>query len=189
MTGEEVEPTVVSPALLRERPLPAVGSVADKDQRGQVVVVGGSDQTPGGVLLAGLAALRAGAGKLQIATSAPVAPSLAVAVPESRVVSLPQSASGALEPTAALGELLGSADAVLVGTGALSPAAVDGLFRFVVAALGERTAIVVDAGALPVLAEDPGLLRPVASRAVVMPNAVEASVLLDIDGDELGEDG
>jgi len=62
------------------------------------------------------------------------------------------------------------------------------LFRFVVAALGERTAIVVDAGALPVLAEDPGLLRPVASRAVVMPNAVEASVLLDIDGDELGED-
>lgn len=52
--------------LLRSMPLPHPGDSADKDGRGRVLVIGGSVEVPGAVLLAGTAALRAGAGKLQI---------------------------------------------------------------------------------------------------------------------------
>ena len=51
-----------------------------------MLVVGGSALVPGAILLAGVAALRAGAGKLQLATVARVAPALGVAVPEALVV-------------------------------------------------------------------------------------------------------
>src|SRR4051812_50128644 len=61
----------VTPALLRGWPLPPPGD--DKHDRGSVLVVGGAAQTPGAAMLAGLAALRAGAGKLQLAVAAPVA--------------------------------------------------------------------------------------------------------------------
>src|SRR5947207_2773589 len=56
-------------AALRSMPLPSnVGD--DKVTRGTTMVIGGSAQTVGAVLLAGIAALRVGAGRLQIATDA-----------------------------------------------------------------------------------------------------------------------
>ena len=55
--------TEVTPALLREWPLPGPGG--GKEGRGRAVVVGGSVETPGAVLLAAEATLRVGAGKLQ----------------------------------------------------------------------------------------------------------------------------
>ena len=69
-------------AALRAHPLPDDGE-ADKHGRGTVLVVGGSGRTPGAVILAGRAALRIGAGRLQLVTSADVAAAVAVAVPES----------------------------------------------------------------------------------------------------------
>lgn len=176
---------VVTPALLRERPLPSVSGTTDKGTRGRVLVVGGGDETPGAVLLAGVAALRAGAGKLQLATSAAVATGLALAVPEARVVALPAGRAGSLgaEAAEAAGDLVRRADAVLVGTGALDPDASGALLRGIVPALGPETALVVDAGALPVLADDPGLLAPVRGRTVLIPNEVEAGVVL---GDDAG---
>ena len=67
---------VISPALLRKWALPGAGG--SKHARGHVVVVGGSAATPGAVLLAGLAALRVGAGVLALAVPEPVAVPLAV---------------------------------------------------------------------------------------------------------------
>src|SRR5918912_3825479 len=91
---------VVTPALLRDWPLPPPGE--DKRDRGSVLVVGGAARTPGAVLLAGLAALRAGAGKLQLAVAAAAAPALAVAVPEALVLPLPtDETSGSIQPEAA----------------------------------------------------------------------------------------
>ena len=55
----------VTPALLRAWPLPDGGS--GKDDRGSVLVIGGARKTPGAALLAGVAALRAGAGRLTLA--------------------------------------------------------------------------------------------------------------------------
>ena len=84
-----------------ELPLPQHDEGASKHDRGSVLVVGGSRQTPGAALLAGIAALRVGAGRLQIATASSVAVQLAVAVPESLVRGLPETPGGALAPAGA----------------------------------------------------------------------------------------
>ena len=60
--------TAVTIELLRQMALPQPGQDSDKDDRGRVLVLAGSPEVPGAALLAGLAALRAGAGKLQIGT-------------------------------------------------------------------------------------------------------------------------
>ena len=56
---------------------------------------------PGAVILAATGALRAGAGKLQVATVRSTAPGVAVTVPEARVFGLAESAEGGIEPAAA----------------------------------------------------------------------------------------
>ena len=84
----------VTPALLRDWPLPEAGN--SKYDRGRVLVVGGAAQTPGAVLLTGLAALRVGAGHLTMAVAAPAAVALAVVVPEAGVVGLPASDGGSV---------------------------------------------------------------------------------------------
>ena len=65
-----------------------------------MLVIGGSVEVPGAALLAGIAALRAGAGKLQIATGRSVAPHLGLAVPEALVAGLPETEAGGLDPSA-----------------------------------------------------------------------------------------
>src|SRR4051794_19351300 len=111
------EPTVVTPATLRAWPLPDPGD--DKEQRGRLLVVGGSAATPGAVRLAGEAALRAGAGKLRLATVGEAATALAVAVPEAGVLSLPSDDDGHLPVSAAatLRDEADQVDAVLLGPG------------------------------------------------------------------------
>src|SRR4051794_33744022 len=94
------DPVQVTTGLLREWSLPGLQD-ADKEDRGQVLVVGGAVQTPGAVLLAATAALRCGAGKLQIATARTVAPTLAVTIPEAFVQGLPETPSGAVSAAAA----------------------------------------------------------------------------------------
>ena len=104
---------------LRQWPLPAPGG--DKNARGRVVVVGGSRRTPGAVLLAAEAALRAGAGKPQVATVASVASPASVALPEALVTPLPETDDGEVDD-AAYEEVLGladGADALLAGAGAV----------------------------------------------------------------------
>src|SRR5579875_2201790 len=137
------DPTVVTTELLREWALPQPGE--GKDSRGSVLVVGGALDTPGAVLLAGLAALRVGAGKLTIATVAANAAALAVAVPEAGVTGLPADASGAIDPSAAdtVADLIGSADAVIIGPGMRGPAASKELLTRVLTALAGSDAMTV----------------------------------------------
>jgi hypothetical protein len=68
--------------------LPLPSDDADKEERGHVLVLGGSREMPGAVILAATAALRAGAGKLTIATGRSVAQLVALAIPESMVLGL-----------------------------------------------------------------------------------------------------
>jgi len=75
---------LVTPTLLRAWPLPGGGS--GKDDRGSVLVIGGARMTPGAALLAGVAALRSGAGRLTLAVAESVAVHLAVALPEAGVI-------------------------------------------------------------------------------------------------------
>src|SRR3954464_6335007 len=110
-------PARAPPPLLRgwELPEPTGG----KNARGSILVIGGSSETLGAVLLAAEAALRAGAGKLQVATAESVAPFAATALPEALVRALPQNGSGAITAEAAdvVRELAEGADAVLIGPG------------------------------------------------------------------------
>lgn len=106
-------------AALQRWPLPVIGGNSDKEDRGQVLVIAGSREIPGAAILAATAALRAGAGKLTIATARSVAPSLGLLVPEARVIGLPETAAGGLDAAGArcLEEIADCASAVLIGPG------------------------------------------------------------------------
>src|SRR6476660_488032 len=97
--------TDVTVEMLRDWPLPPLTG-GGKDARGDVWVVGGARGTPGAAMLAGLAALRGGAGRLTVAVAESVAVAVAVAVPESGVRSLPETTGGSVrgEVTAELAD-------------------------------------------------------------------------------------
>lgn len=155
---------------MRAHPLAPPGDQG-KHARGQVLVVGGGAELVGAAMLAGVAALRAGAGKLQVAVaSAAVAP-LSIALPEARILAIPDDQSGA-----ALDHVLQHAqrcDALLVGPGMIDDPM--GLAAALLA-LETKAGVVVDAGALtavPSARRRPG--------RVLTPNAGEMARLLDRD--------
>ena len=88
----------ITSQLLRDWPLPMPHPDGDKEARGRILVIGGSREMPGAVILAAIAALRAGAGKLTVATEASVAALVAQAIPEARVIGLRETAQGGLVP-------------------------------------------------------------------------------------------
>ena len=172
------EPEVVSVHTLRGQPLPEPDDDGDKHDRGTVTVVGGAASTPGAVLLGGLAALRAGAGRLQVLTVDATAVALGVALPEAMVVGLPSGPGGSLSPDTAdaVVESAASSAAVVMGPGLLGKDEVRVLLERVLPRLD--SAVVLDAVALTALAGHPDLLDGSADRVVVTPNGGELSALL-----------
>ncbi|GAC1649960.1 MAG: NAD(P)H-hydrate dehydratase [Gemmatimonadaceae bacterium] len=142
---------------------------------------------PGALVLAGLAALRSGAGKLQLATCASVSHMVAIAVPEALVVSLPETRAGGIAGrlTASLRVYAESATAVLVGPGMQEEGSVEPLVAGVVRAMTASTlasaTLVVDAAGLRALGRRPKLLHPLGGRAVITPHSGEMASLLDVD--------
>src|SRR3954452_12704240 len=94
MTGS----AALTPAVLRRYPIPGPDEQGDKEERGRVLVVAGSPEVPGAALLAATAALRAGAGKVQVAAPAAIALPLAVAMPEARIFSMEGTPAGGIDP-------------------------------------------------------------------------------------------
>ncbi|MFD6696147.1 NAD(P)H-hydrate dehydratase [Micromonospora aurantiaca (nom. illeg.)] len=177
---------VITPALLRDWALPV--PTGGKEARGTVLVVGGSRFTPGAVLLAGVAALRAGAGVLQLAAAESTAASLSIQVPEALVIGLPETGDGAVrgDPGDLLRGLVAEADVVAVGPGLTDIEATGELLRLVLDAAGRETALVLDAYALGALSHAPELLAGSGRKAVLTPNLTEARHLLGRDpGDDL----
>lgn len=180
--------TPVTEHLLRTMALPAPGGDS-KDGRGRVLVVAGCIGLPGAVLLAANAALRAGAGKLQIAVCREVAIPLGIAVPEALVIGLAQTEGGNIDRANAesLAERAGSVDAVLAGPGMIE----DDDTQAVVTALiqgAEGSGLVLDAGALVALRADPGLTRTRAALALITPHAGEMARLLDMEREAVEAD-
>jgi len=173
----------LDPALLAAMPLPQPGG-GGKEARGRVLVIGGGLDLAGAVVLAGVAALRAGAGKLQIATVAGVAPVLTVAVPEARVFALPETAEGRLPPDAAdvMAQHFAGCDAILVGPGMMRDS--EGLAATVLDLMEDQPAV-LDAGALSAVRG--ARSRPRGGR-VLTPHAGEMARLLDIDKDRVEAD-
>ena len=176
----------VTPDLLRRMPLPQHRDGDDKDGRGRVLVVAGSVEVPGAALLAGTAALRAGAGKLQIATCRSVALHLGLAVPESLVIALGETPAGGIDPGAAttLCERGNRCDAVLIGPGMADGPSVAALTAELLGGLAQP-AVVLDAEALVGLAECRELVARRSGRVVITPHAGEMAKLLGIPRDEV----
>lgn len=156
----------IAPALLRRHPLPAIDEQADKNARGVVLIVGGSTSVPGAILLSGLAALRAGAGKLQFGAPSRIAIPLGMAVPESLVAAESQ-----------INSLAKKANAVLVGPGMADSAASVKRATRIARALDDDATLILDATAIPAVRA--------ARRAIVTPHVNEMAHLLDRDPEEI----
>ena len=183
------EATQVDEALLRAMPLPRHQDGEDKNQRGRVAVVGGSAEIPGAVLLAATAAMRAGAGKLLVATAASVAAPLAIALPEARVIGLAETAAGGLaaEATDALAEDCRRIDALVLGPGMVDAGAVAALTTGLLRRM-EGVGFVLDAASLYGLAESREALRAHAGRVVLTPHAGEMAGLLGVPDEAVQAD-
>ncbi|MFD0045575.1 NAD(P)H-hydrate dehydratase [Pseudarthrobacter scleromae] len=194
--SDSAAPTLVTPSLLRDWPLPAPGE--DKYSRGSVLVIGGARATPGAALLAGAAALRAGAGKLTLAVAESVAVQVGVALPECGAMGLPETSSGSVtgEGLDLISSYLDSADAILVGPGLDDPDLAEDLLRALVereAAAGEKNdgggpAVVLDAFALGALVNVQDRCDPWKGRLILTPNPKEAEILLGRDLKDLPSD-
>jgi hydroxyethylthiazole kinase-like uncharacterized protein yjeF len=180
----------INSSLLRRRPLPRPDEGGSKEERGRVLVFGGSPEMPGAAVLAGVSALRAGAGKLQIATAAPAAPLVAAAVPEARVFALPQTRGGAFQAAGlrAVSEYVRAARAVLVGPGMDDEEAAARLTKALLPHLSGDATLVLDANALNALARAPRLLRGLGGRAILTPHATEMSEMTGEGEDSIKRD-
>lgn len=179
-------PVVVTPAVLRDWPLPRPGS--GKEARGEVLVLGGSRSTPGAVLLAGEAALRAGAGKLVLATVEDTVASLGVAVPEAAVVALPRKDGDDLAVSASdvLRDRLGSADVLVAGPGITDPGIAEQLVEAVVRGLDAF--LVLDALGSAYVTEHPEGLHHLEGRVVLTVNPEELARTAHCELSEVEED-
>jgi hydroxyethylthiazole kinase-like uncharacterized protein yjeF len=183
--------TEVTRALLRRMPLPPPDDDGDKDARGRVLAVGGSAQTPGAILLAGVAALRAGAGKLQLATVKRAAAALGVAVPEALVVGLTETHSGEIAGEAgarALGDRAALVDALLLGPGMMSARASRTMIRALIRKMGDDATLLLDAAAITSLRDEDDALLPLHGRVVITPHAGEMATLLGVDKRAVDDD-
>jgi ADP-dependent NAD(P)H-hydrate dehydratase len=168
----------VTPELLRGWPVPAIGDSTDKEARGRVLVLAGGAEVAGATLLTAIAALRAGAGKLQVGAPRSLAVPLALALPEARVIPATETQGAQLAAEAA-GDLAGAlagCDAMVIGPGMLDEALAGELALRMAEA--EGPAMVADAAAMVGLAADPVRARAKGGQLVLTPHAGEMAAML-----------
>ena len=151
-----------------------------------MLVVGGEVSIPGALILAGIASLRAGAGKLQMATCRSIAPFVGISVPEALVLGLDETPEGSIAPdaTAQLTAFVAKADAFLVGPGMKGDEAEK---KFVLDLLlsCDTAPVILDAGALDALSGSPDALHRFGGNAVATPHLQEMSRMLGVDESEI----
>jgi ADP-dependent NAD(P)H-hydrate dehydratase len=149
-------------AQWRRHPLPDIASTHSKEDRGSVLVVAGSERNPGAAWLAAIAALRAGAGRLTVATASGAIGNLAPGLPEAMVV--PLRVGRVFE------KCIERADSIVIGPG-WEPSAVSK--RWVQRLLAQtKCPVVIDAGAMHGWGD---VERP--SRCILTPHAGEMAKL------------
>ncbi|MDQ2818974.1 MAG: NAD(P)H-hydrate dehydratase [Pseudomonadota bacterium] len=186
-------PIDIDQAMLHAWPLPMPSPDSDKEGRGHVLIVGGSREMPGAVILAATAALRAGAGKLTIATGRSVAQLVALALPEARVIGLAETDRGGFSDDAAtvLAPLAGKIAAILVGPGMQDEDAAAALVHALLAELaGNDVSVILDACAMATISCPPDAQAPFrfAQPVVVTPHAGEMAHLSRLDKDAIHAD-
>lgn len=144
-------------------------------------MIAGARQTPGAAILSATAALRAGAGTLQIATVESVATAVGAAVPEALVLHLPETGSGAIALAAArrLKKALAEADAILFGPGMLEEKATGALLSRLLESV-QKAVLVLDAAALKAAASREGSISRWRGRVILTPHDGEMAKLLRV---------
>lgn len=164
---------------LAQHPLPLLPLDGDKEDRGAVLVVGGRTDMAGAAMLAGIAALRVGAGKLQICCDRSGLAAMSVAVPEARILVSSPGNSGArrLAPEAA------KCSAMVIGPGMESRPQEQRFARSLLSA--SDSPAVIDAGALPEPLGARGFAEIARGRVILTPHAGEMAGMLGISKNEV----
>jgi ADP-dependent NAD(P)H-hydrate dehydratase len=170
-------------AALDAHPLPPIVD-GDKETKGRLLVIAGSRQVPGAALLAATAAMRAGAGKLRIATVESVANQLGLAMPEAMVIGVAEDADGGFAEATVrmLAKEASEADAVVAGPGVKANDSCRPLAR---ALLENAAALALDVALLKSLrsSDEERKVTP-----VLLPDADELAALLDCGEAEIKRD-
>ncbi|HTU10425.1 MAG TPA: NAD(P)H-hydrate dehydratase [Allosphingosinicella sp.] len=168
------EPRTLDRDLLAAFPLPALPEDGDKEDRGRVLVIAGGREVPGAAVLTGIAAQRAGSGKLQIVTHADVAIPVGVAVTGARVI------AGFDDCVTHVGQ----SGAVVIGCGMDPGKSVDRLVAAILEAGGEMP-LILDAAALDCLAGREERIRGWAGGIALLPHSREMARMLDCAPEEV----
>jgi hydroxyethylthiazole kinase-like uncharacterized protein yjeF len=170
-------------SALRAHPLPPVID-GDKETKGRVLVIAGSREVPGAALLTATAAMRAGAGKLRIATVESIAVPVGLAMPEAMVIGFPEEDEGGFARSAVkqLAEQAGKVDAVVAGPGLAESEACERIGEVL---LASEARIALDAALLRAL-QPPDEER--ATAPILLPHSGELASLLDCDQDRVERD-
>jgi len=155
-----------------------------KGDFGRVLIIAGSRGMTGAAYLAGMGALRSGAGRVTVATPASAQPILASMAPEYMTLPLPESADGQLTDEALEAVLAVQADVIACGPGLGRGPGVAAFVR----GLLERSSspLVLDADALSVLDDDTDVLTGRDDRPVVItPHPGEMARLTGSSVDEV----
>src|ERR1700712_4389985 len=144
------EANQIDSARIAANPVPVHSSGTTKNSRGRVLAIGGSRIVPGALRLTGEAALRVGAGKLQMATIGSAAVMLGLLVPEAASIALAENEDGEIASQASeqLKKALAECDAVVVGPGIGDPDVATQLLRQVMSEQRDDLTLVVDAMAI-----------------------------------------
>lgn len=167
------EPVWLDSELLRDFPLPPLSEDGDKEDRGLALVVAGCPELPGTAILTGNAALRAGAGKLQIVTDKAVSVAVGIVATGARVIGGFEDIAGRVQ----------NAAAVIFGPG-MDGDACHAALRKVLGAPAE-VPLVLDAAALACLAKLDAEVRGWPGGVVLLPHSREMSQLLDCAPEEV----
>lgn len=179
-------PTALTRAALEKFPLPPVEE-GTKDDHGRLLVVAGSRNTPGSAAITATAAMRAGCGKVAIATVASMAPHIALAVPEALVLGLAETREGAFARSAiqAVAERSPEFDAVLAGPGMQQSKLCSELARRLLELNLDR--LVLDAAMLYALPPHDGAARRSAT-PILLPHDREMAALLECEPEDVHAD-
>lgn len=164
----------LTPRFLRSWPLPKIDPNADKESRGVVLVIAGSAELPGAALLASTAALRVGAGKLKLASTAKALSTIGSSIPEARLLEV----ASAKEVLSARGlpklkNQIGAANSILVGPGLQSGPSLLRFAKMLINNLSVQHSLILDAGALDILKTEPRGLKNLKRPAILTPHAGE----------------
>lgn len=176
---------ILDERLLAATPLPPLSGKGGKEDRGSVLVVAGGGAVPGAPVLTGLSALRSGAGKLQMVATRATAVPLGMAVPESLILSGPQTGREiGLPSRTRLAAYARGVDAAVIGPGMMGER-IPRAFATGLLELFPLLPAVVDAAALPSATALGRFPELAAGRTVLTPHAGEMAGMLALTKEEV----